>query len=272
MRQSGWTLAGFITISSFAVAQTLSFDVASVKVNHSGARTTRIASPRGTGRFDVTNAMVHTLILNAYGLQDFQLTGGPAWISDTRFDIAARTSPGTSREDISAMLRSLLVERFHLATHREPREMPTYTLTLARKDGRVGPQLKTSPTPCPAATPAAQGPPPVSPSGQVLCGISMTPSELNAGNLTMARLATTLSGIVGRMVTDETGLTGPYDLHLTFTPENPGSSVAGPPVATDDNAASIFAALTEQLGLKLEPRRAPVDVVVIDGIEMPTED
>jgi uncharacterized protein (TIGR03435 family) len=272
MQQPGSTLAAFIAAASIAAAQAPSFDVASVKVNHSGARTTRIASPRGTGRFDVTNAMVHTLILNAYGLQSFQLTGGPAWIDDTRFDIAARTNPGTSREDISAMLRSLLVERFHLATHREPREMPTYALTLARKDGQVGPQLNASTTPCPAAAPAAPGPPPTSPSGQTLCGTTMTPSELNAGNMTMARLATTLSGIVGRMVTDETGLTGVYDLRLTFTPENPGSPLAGPPVAADDNAASIFAALTEQLGLKLEPRRALVDVVVIDRVEMPTED
>ena len=118
--------------------QSPAFDVASVKVNHSGAQSTRIAAPRGTGRLDVTNAMVHTLILNAFALQDFQLAGGPAWIRDTRFDIAARTNSGASREDVSAMLRSLLANRFHLKTHREPREMPTYALMLAR-EGRLGP-------------------------------------------------------------------------------------------------------------------------------------
>ena len=251
------------------------FEVASVKVNRSGAVGTRIAAPRGTGRLDVTNAMVYTLILNAYGLQDFQLAGGPAWISNARFDIAARAASTATREDISTALRALLVDRFHLVVHREPREMPTYALTLARPDGRLGPQLKPSTTDCIAVTAnRGSGPPPTSTAGQTLCGTTMTPSLLNAGNLSMARLATTLSGMVGRMVSDETGLAGVYDLQLTFTPENAGR-FPGPgagPEPVDPNAPSIFAALVEQLGLKLDARRGSVEVLVIDRVEMPAED
>jgi len=265
-----------IAATTVTSGETPAFDVASVKVNRSGAQSTRIAAPRGTGRFDVTNAMVHTLILNAFGLQDFQLAGGPAWISNTRFDIAARTNPAATRDDISAMLRSLLADRFHLETHREAREMSTYALVLTR-EGRLGPQITPSTTDCEAviraAAAAPPGPPPTSANGQILCGMTMTPSLLNAGSLSMARLETTLSGIVGRMVKDETGLTGTYDLQLTFTPERGGGPPGGPAGApVDANAPSIFAALNEQLGLKLDPRRAPVDVLVIDRVEMPTED
>ena len=265
-----------IAAATLTIAQAPAFDVASVKVNRSGAQASRIAAPRGTGRFDVTNALVHTLILNAFGLQNFQLAGGPSWISNTRFDIAARTNTAASRDDLSAMLRTLLADRFHLETHREPRDMPTYALLLAR-EGHLGPQLTRTTTDCEAliraAAAAPPGPPPTSANGQTLCGTSMTPSSLNAGNLPMAGLATTLSGIVGRMVKDETGLDGAFDLQLTFTPERSSAMPGGPAAPPiDANAPSIFAALNEQLGLKLEARRAPVDVLVVDRVEMPSED
>jgi len=272
---TGVLIAGIVAVTAATSGQALSFEVASVKVNQSGSQTSRIAAPRETGRFDVTNAMVHTLILNAYSLQDFQLTGGPSWIRDTRFDIAARATSTATREDIAAMLRTLLEERFHLVTHRESRELPTYALVLAHGDSRLGPQLTLSTTDCLAMTRAAgTGPPPTSASSQTLCGTTMTPSSLNAGSMSMSRLATTLSGLTGRMVTDETGLTNLYDLQLTFTPERTGPlGAGGPPAPTiDPNAPSIFAALTEQLGLKLESRRAPVDVLVIDRVEMPADD
>jgi len=265
-----------VTVSTTVMlGQAVSFDVASVKVNRSSAQFSRISAPRGTGRFDVANALVYTLILNAYSLQDFQLAGGPSWIRDLRFDIAARTNTTATREDVSSMLQTLLAERFHLVTHRESREMPTYALVLARTDGRPGSHMTASTADCTAAIPAAgAGPPPASANGQTLCGTTMTPSSLNAGNMSIPRLATTLGGIVGRMVKDETGLDGLYDIQLSFTPERgAGPLAAGAPAApVDPNAPSIFAAVTEQLGLRLESRRAPVEVLVIDRVEMPSED
>lgn len=273
MRVSGvvvFVVAGGLVMT----AQTPSFDVASVKVNRSAAEIFRIAAPAETGRLDVTNAPLRTLILNAYGLQDFQLVGGPAWIGDARFDIAARTRSSTTRDDISAMLRTLLADRFHLITHRETREMPTFALIPARGDGRLGPQMKLSTTNCAAARGPTQGPAPATTSGQLLCTTRIGPGSLNAGAMTMSRLATTLGGFTGRIVRDETGLTGVYDLLLTFTPETGGgpSGPGLPQPAIDPNAPSLMAAIPEQLGLRLEPRRSPVDVVVVDRVEMPTED
>ena len=245
-----------------------SFEVASVKVNTSGGPIIRIAAPAGTGRFEVTNAPVRMLILNAYGIPGFQLTGGPSWIDSVRFDIVARAATTVSRDEISRMVRGLLAERFNLAVHREQREMPVYTLVVARDDRRLGPRLQASTTDCAIAT-AAGGAAPQLPSGQLLCTTRMSPASINAGGMTMARLAQTLSGIVGRVVTDETKLTGTYDLQLAFAPEQPPPPGASPPA--DPDAPSIFAALQEQLGLKLNTRRGLVDVLVIDRVDPPKE-
>jgi uncharacterized protein (TIGR03435 family) len=166
------------------------------------------------------------------------------------------------------MVRGLLAERFNLAVHREQREMPVYSLVVARDDRRLGPSLHASTTDCASAT-AAGGAAPQLPSGQLLCTTRMSPASINAGGITMARLAQTLSGIVGRVVTDETKLTGTYDLQLAFAPEQPPPPGAPPPA--DPDAPSIFAALQEQLGLKLNTRRGLVDVLVIDRVDPPKE-
>jgi uncharacterized protein (TIGR03435 family) len=241
-----------------------SFEVASVKVNTSGSPISRITAPNGTGRFEATNAPVRMLILNAYGIPGFQLAGGPSWIESVRVDVVARAATTVSREEISRMVRSLLAERFNLAVHREQREMPVYSLVVARDDRRLGPRLQASTTDCAAVT-AAGGAAPQLPSGQLLCTTRMSPASINAGGMAMARLAQTLSGIVGRVVTDETNLTGTYDLQLSFAPEQP--LPLGAPPSADPDAPSIFAALQEQLGLKLNTRRGMVDVLVIDRID-----
>jgi uncharacterized protein (TIGR03435 family) len=251
-----------------AHGQEPSFEVASVKVNTSGGPVWRIAAPTGTGRFEVTNAPVRMLILNAYGIPGFQLAGGPSWIDTIRVDVIARAATTATRDEISRMVRGLLAERFNLAVHREQREMPVHTLVVARDDRRLGPKLQASTTDCAAAT-ASRTARPQLPSGQLLCTTSMSPASINAGGMTMARLAQTLSGIVGRVVTDETTLTGAYDLQLTFAPEQARPPGALPP--TDPDAPSIFAALQEQLGLKLNTRRGMVEVLVIDRVEPPTE-
>lgn len=250
-----------------ARGQEPSFDVASVKVNTSGDPVSRMSAPAGTGRFEVTNARVRLLILNAYGIPDFQLLGGPSWIDSVNVDVTGITSATATRDDISRMTRTLLADRFNLVVHREQREMPVYALVVARGDGRLGPAMRAANTDCAAAT-AKGGAAPQLPSGQLLCTTRMTPTTINAGGMTMTRLAQQLSGIVSRVVTDETKLTGPYDLQLSFAPERPLPPAAPP---ADPNLPSIFAALQEQLGLKLDARRGMVDVLVIDRIDPPKE-
>jgi uncharacterized protein (TIGR03435 family) len=266
------TLVAILLAAQVAAAQAPepAFDVASVKVNTSGAQVSRMSAPSGTGRFEATNASVRALILLAYRLQRFQLTGGPSWIDTVRVDIAARATAATAtRDEIERMLRTLLAERLHLVVHRERREMPVYALVVAHDDGRLGPRLQASTTDCAAAA-GARGAPTQSPSGQLLCNTRISPTSINAGGMSMARLAVTLSGLVGRLVTDETHLTETYDLQLTFTPEQPPLGVTTPP-PVDPDAPSIFAAVREQLGLKLEARRGMVDVVVIDRVDPPDQ-
>jgi uncharacterized protein (TIGR03435 family) len=224
------------------------FEVASVKVNGSGQAVMRLTAPPGTGRFDATNVSTRILILNSHGLRDFQLAGAPAWTESERFDVAGRTDASATRDDISAMVRSLLADRFKLRTHRETREMPTYALVAATADKRPGPGLKLS-------------------TADTRTNIS--PTSISAVSMTMARLALTLSAVVGRVVTDDTGLQGAYDLELRFAREGPVPPGAPP---ADPDAPSIFTALREQLGLRLEGRRGPVEVLVVDGIERPTPD
>lgn len=243
------------------------FDVASVKVNTSNAPVSRMSAPAGTGRFEVTNAPVRMLILNAYGIPDFQLAGGPSWIDTVRVDITAISAATTTRDQIARMTRTLLAERFNLAVHREQRETQVYALVVARPDGRLGPNMNPSTTDCAAVT-AKGGAAPQLPSGQLLCTSRMSPTTVNAGAMTMARLAQFLNGIVGRLVIDETKLAGTYDLQLTFAPERalpPGAPAADP------GLPSIFAALQEQLGLKLETKRGMVEMLVIDRIDPPKE-
>jgi uncharacterized protein (TIGR03435 family) len=249
-----------------AHGQELAFEVASVKINTSEAPVSRMTAPDGTGRFEATNVPVRMLILNAYGIPGFQLAGGPSWIESLRVDVLARGAAGATRAEISAMVRTLLAERFNLVLRREPREMPVYALVVARDDRRLGPRMQASTTDCTASAKPG-GPAPQTASGQLLCTTRMTPFTLNAGGMTMARLAQTLSGIVDRVVTDETKLQGGYDLQLSYTPERPPPPGAPPPA--DPDAPSIFAALQEQLGLKLDARRGKVEMLVIDRIDQP---
>ena len=259
-----FVIAGIAT----ARGQEPAFEVASVKVNTSGAPVSRISAPDGTGRFETTNTSVRMLILNAYGIPGFQLVGGPSWVDSLHVDVVARGAASATRAEISAMVRTLLAERFDLVVRRDRREMPVYALVVARDDRRPGPRMQASTTDCASAA-APGAPAPQTASGQLLCTTRMSPFTINAGGMTMARLAQSLSGLVDRVVTDETKLPGGYDLQLAFTPERPPPPGAPPPA--DPDAPSIFAALQEQLGLKLEARRGMVEMLVIDRIDRPKE-
>ena len=225
----------------------------------------------------------------AYQVQEFQVFGGPEWINVERFDITGVIPDGIARPPGNAggptpqqlMLRTLLEERFGLAVHKETRERPVYALVLARPDGRLGPALRTSTTDCTDA--AARGRGPTATTGLWdgnPCGTSVGPGVILAGNRTMAQIATTFSTLtntgssLNRLVVDRTGLGGTYDMTLRFTPDNIPSSGGGPsgPPPVDPNGPSIFTAVQEQLGLKLESQQGPVEVLVIDRVQRPTED
>jgi uncharacterized protein (TIGR03435 family) len=182
------------------------------------------------------------------------------------------------------MLRALLGERFKLVTHSDTREMPIYSLAVARSDGRLGPKLSVTTVDCEAMSRGRRGAPPPPPPpapGQVgepiECGFMIGPGVMNAGGMPMTELARALSQFTGRVVLDKTGLKERYSFQLLYAPEGRGLGPApgpgGPePPAVDPNTPSLFTALQEQLGLKLESERGPVDVVVIDRVEQPTED
>lgn len=263
------------------------FEVASVRPNTSGDNKMSSKTLPG-GRFEAINIPPRLLIMNSYGLQPQQLVGAPDWISSERFDIVAKAEgelgppvlrDGPSR--LQLMVRALLEERFKLTVHREPREIPIYALVRARADGRLGPELKPSATDCEALRAARRkgGPPsePPKPGERPQCGARVLAGELIAGGQPLLELVSLLSGTVGRSVVDRTGLKGTYDIYLKWTPDLVRQRAAGETVRIngvdfDPSGPSIFTALQEQLGLKLESERGTVDALVIDHIERPAPD
>jgi uncharacterized protein (TIGR03435 family) len=266
------------------------FEVASVKPNKSGDQRIMFGVQPG-GRFTATNTTVLELIRQAYNIQFAgQLEGGPDWIRSARFDVLAKAPEGTAdltREIVNPMLQSLLAERFMLTVRRDRREMATYDLVLARDDGKLGDRITVSTADCAprgrgpgagarGAAPSGPPPGPPAPGSPPPCGMFMGLGRVSAGNVTMADVARMLSPRVNRIVTDKTGLTGSYQFEIEFTPEQmPNVPPGGLPPGVEpppSDGPSLFTALQEQLGLKLESSRAPVDVVVIERIEQPTED
>jgi len=269
------------------------FEVASVKANKSVDNRIGIGFAPG-GRFRATNVPLRELIAAAYGtpqpLPAFQISGGPKWIESERFDVVGKApgdpqpGPDGPPREMFTMLRNLLAERFQLVVHREAKEMPVYALVLARNDGKLGTQLRPAATDCAAlmaAVRARGGPPaPPAPGERMPCGMRMFPGNLSGGSSSMTQLSNVLARFVSRTVIDRTGLTGNYDIDLQWTPDQLPQALArgevppGAPAmpAIDPNGPSIFTAVQEQLGLKLESTKAPVDVLVIDRVEQPTED
>jgi uncharacterized protein (TIGR03435 family) len=258
------------------------FEVASVKPNRSAALNIGFDVP-GSRRFTVTNAPLRDIIRFAYDVDDTRLVGGPDWIRSERFDIVA-----TAERDIPAwtpqgppavllsMVRALLVDRFHLETHRDTRELPVYALVIARSDRKLGPRASVSTVDCAAAGATRTAPQSASPGEAPVCAMRIGPGQMLLGGTPMSRFAGVLAPFARRLVIDRTGLTGTYNLQLSWTPQGRLQGPApddGPPLPpTDPNGASLFASIQEQLGLKLEPTGAPVEVVVIDRVEQPAPD
>lgn len=265
------------------------FEVASVKANHSGDPGIRFQSPPG-GRFTAVNAPVRELIRMAYQLQPFQIVNAPAWVDNDRFDVVAKAPadtpsaapPGAGGPNtMQRMMQSLLADRFKLKAHRETREMPIYALVLARTDGKLGPKIEVSTTDCAALMSArargagAAPPPPLQRGERPQCGMFMGPGNVGAGDVSMTQFANSLGFRLQRSVIDRTGLTAKYSFSLEFAPEQLAFGPPGAPqpaLAADPSLPSLFTALQEQLGLKLESQRGPVDVLVIERVDHPTED
>jgi bla regulator protein blaR1 len=248
------------------------FEVASIKPNRS------LSPPRAGFRanaFEAMNATARQLLTLAYGSDPQnvvdEIIGGPAWLDSERFDVSARgaTADGAGNQAQGrAMLQSLLEDRFSIRVHRERQERPVYRLVMTSGDRPLAPGLKRAPLDCgtradrrPAGTP-----------GIMYCGIDRAPGRSTGRSMPIRLLADTLSSRVGRNVIDETGLSGEWDWDLEWTPgpSEPVSTgdITGPPAPSD--GPSIFAAVQEQLGLRLESSRALLDVLVIDAIERPS--
>jgi len=250
------------------------FDVATVRINNSGDPQSRFNAPPGTGNITIVNMMLRGTIQQAYQLHPYQLVDIPDWVQATRIDIVAKADRSASAAELREMLKPLLAERFGLRVHPEQREMDVLALVLAREDGKLGPNLKKSAADCGANidTPRDQLPPPLPDAPQ--CGILPAgPGRHVSHGLDLRGLSAILGLAVGQPVVNQTGLEGGYDIEFHYTPApfaaaalalRPGAVA---PQGVDPDGPSLYAALEDQLGLKLEPTRAPVDVIVIDHIE-----
>jgi uncharacterized protein (TIGR03435 family) len=274
-----------------------SFDVASVKLNKSGDVRTQSniplysVDPRDvptTGYLSATNEPLLGIIGFAYkltaGQQRRLVFGLPNQIKSERFDIEARADGTPGRDQIRLMVQSLLADRFKLAMHNETRQLPVYTLVLS-KSGKTGPQLVRYSNDHKCLDYVSGDPPPprgsdgllvVPPCGELQGVTTDKPGQIRmmGGKLTMQMLAGILSAFPGidRTVVDQTGLSGAFN--VSFDMPMPGRSSAAPNpdgIASDPSLApTIFTVLQEQLGLKLEPQTAAVDVLVVDHVEEPT--
>ena len=250
------TLVAFAGISLNTMAQT--FEVASIKPAEPGARGMGMQRLDG-GRVNMKNVTLRLLITMAWDIRDHQLIGAQGWFDTEHFDILAKPESEVSRtkdgnETLMEMVRALVVERFGLAFHRESKEMPIYALTV----GKNGPKLA-------ASEPGSQN------------SLMMSRGKIEGKNMKMIDFARILTNPLGRTVVDKTGLTGDYTFTVEWTPDaNENMTPKGLPAeAPKESLAmpegpSLFTALQEQLGLKLESQKGPVEMFVVDRAERPS--
>lgn len=232
------------------------FEVASVKRNNSHSGQSGMGM--GPGFLTATNVTLNMLMKTAYRVQDYQIIGGPSWISYEAFDVEAKAAAGaippkttqtdaTKEDPTERMLQSLLEDRFQLKLRSETKELPVYALNVVRS----GPLLK--------ASPEQKAP----------NGLKILFGDITATSVPLSQFIAALSAQLDRPVLDKTNLPGFFDFHLKWSPQ--ATSVAPPDVALDPTGPSLFTALQEQLGLKLESARGPVEVLVIDSVSKPSE-
>ncbi len=248
------------------------FEVASIKLNKSGGGFS-LARPSPGGRFTLTNIPLQFVVTIAYRIKDFQLSGAPPWFTAERYDIEAKAEGNPSLDAMLPMLQALLEDRLQLKFHHETKELPIYTLVVAKAGKLHESQGECGPMPDRLPPPPEPGKMPSPPCG----GMFRTPGHVAGQKVAMAQLTDLLSNMAGRIVLDKTGLTGKYDISLDYTPEQsqlqlpPGGAPDIPVPRPDPNGPSLFTALQEQLGLKLESQKGPVEIMVIDHVERPSE-
>ncbi len=234
--------------------------------------------PGPGGGVTITNMTLKELIVLAWRIQPFQISGGPAWLDSVHYDIVAKPEAKPKQSEIPQMLQALLKDRFQLVVRQDTKELPIYALVVARKDGKLGPRLTQSKEggctafdPSKPPAPPEPGKPPTMGCGGMMMGIR----QLTAASIPVSNLTPMLSRLLGRTVVDKTGLTGNFDISMEWAPDDaqalqlpPGA----PPVPPSDTSGpSIFTAFQEQLGLKLESQKGPVEMLVIERAEKPSE-
>jgi uncharacterized protein (TIGR03435 family) len=252
------------------------FEVASIKPSAGGPGS--MFGSRGPGMFNTENTPFKMLMAQAYRVKGFQISGGPSWINSDGYTITAKTSGEETQkerfEKMMLMLQVLVEDRFQLRFHRETRDMPVYALTVA-KSGKLPPANCVQYDEKHRPAPPAPGQPPIRFCGNVRGGRNGPNSTMDAWGISTADLIQWLSNATGRTIVDKTGFTGTFDVKLEYLPEMAqGAQPMGdgaPPPAVENAAPSLFTALQERLGLKLESERGPVEILVIDRVERPTE-
>jgi uncharacterized protein (TIGR03435 family) len=250
------------------------FDVASIKPSAPGNREAFLRSTPG-GRMSCANMTLKDLIVIAYRIQPFQITGGPNWLESARYDIEAKLdNPGKPGMG-PRLLQSLLEDRFRLKLHRETKELPVYVLVLARKDGHIGANLTNAKEGNCAAPNQSAVSLDSDKSASQPCGLHNGRGNLSGLGVPMEGVATALSRILGRPVTNQTGLTGKFDVNVQYTPdENQMANLTPPgmkPPPPEGSGPSLFTAIQEQLGLRLESQKGPVEIFIVDGAQKATE-
>lgn len=233
-----------LTVCVFAQApvERLAFEVASIERSHSADSIQSYRHDPG-GRFTGSNVSVRMLIQYAYDVLRPNIADAPSWLASDRYDIAASAGADVPASDMPGLVQALLRDRFHLLAHWESREGTQFALVV-NKPGKL---RVSAPGECGA--------------GENCRGLPNTPGHSSGRKLSVADLAASLSFFIQAPVVDQTGLMGRYDVDLDWTAD-----------VTDVSGTSLFTAVQEQLGLKLESIRGPVDVLVIDHVERPTED
>lgn len=251
LRATAWTVAVAAACCMPRTASAQTFEVVSIRSNTSND--TRQDLGGAPGQMIGSNIPVWWLIRNAYQMiEESELIGAPSWVFSDRYDIIGKMPTGATRDQVRPMVINLLQDRFGLVVRRDTRDLPVYALVAARSDKRPGPKLTRSSIENCGAARATERP----------CNMNVNSGRVRASGTQLSELAPLLSQYVGRRVFDRTEMPGLYDFELDFSP---GLEAGG------DNSTSLFTALQEQLGLRLESQRGPVEVIVVQQIRRPTE-
>lgn len=256
------------------------FEVVSVKPNESVGRAGIISGPNRPGEYSFINIPLATIITEAFNLDDYDVVGLPAWTRNAKYDVIGKYPEGANpATQHIQMIQNMLADRFQLKAHRELMERTVYKLVVARPDRRLGPMLVPSSVDCvqwraeKRPQMGAAGKSLVSPSGlRDACTISAQRNWISGGTQPMSMLALLLQGRLSARVVDQTGLTGNFDIDLAWM-EDQDIGGLGPGAPANPSAplsGNLFTAVEEQLGLKLEPSKEKVEVLVIDSVERPT--